>query len=197
MPALNLRPSLGSVSGEPPEVEALSWFGGRAWRVSVLRRKGGRRAGRRSYLPRLRHACGCGRERGGVARAARGEAGCDRVGLSRSQGVGVSKLRSAMAPGWNDGTVERPQWADQPIEEPARFTDPEALWTSPGTIGLPPMTGPPSSSTSAAGASTNSSVSALTLCARQHWLMPRLTSRKHADWSHWAAPPRDASRILI
>jgi hypothetical protein len=37
---------------------------------------------------------------------------------------------------------------------------------------------------------TNSSVSALTLCARQRWLMQPLTSRKHADWSHWAAHPR-------
>ena len=61
MPGLNLRPSLGSVSREPPEVEGpFLVLGRRAWRVSVLRRKGGRWAGRRSYLPRLRHAFGRG-----------------------------------------------------------------------------------------------------------------------------------------
>jgi hypothetical protein len=33
-------------------------------------------------------------------------------------------------------------------------------------------------------------VSASTLCPRPHWLMQQLTSRKHADWSHWAARPK-------
>ena len=69
------------------------------------------------------------------------------MGLSRSRVVGVFACVRRSLPSWNGGTVVRPQWAEQPIEKPARLTDPEALWTSPNTIGLPPMTGPPSSST--------------------------------------------------